>query len=261
MSSNADWSSKPFKLCSTPNASLPAGQKPDLFEELASGMALTHNIIIRTLNAIHQQAPYVSEADVPSFVGFCRTWVDVLSSHHDGEEETCFPAIERLSGEPGLMNVNVEQHAAFHDNLISFQEYLDACQKDKTKYDGNKTREMLDAFGEPLIQHLHDEIPTLLSLRKYGEDKMKDLPKIFEGEAQQNMSKVGMTGGMMLVFLSHDVTFEDGLWQNWPPVPYVMLLAIRHVIYRFHSDWWRFAPVDAYGKPQPQYAAPTTSRL
>lgn len=71
-----------------------------------------------------------------------------------------------------------------------------------------------------------------------------------------------MAAGMMLVFLSHDVTFEDGLWASWPPVPWAMLVIVRNVVYWIHSDWWKFAPVDKYGKPQPQYATPkTASRL
>lgn len=158
-----------------------------MFDELASGMALTHNIIVRTLNAIYQQAPHVEPADVPSFVGFCLTWVSIVSSHHDGEEDECFPAIERMSGEKGIMEVNVEQHAVFHGSLVELQEYLEACRDAKETYDGNRLRSMLDGFGEALIQHLHDEIPTLLSLKKYGPDKMKGLPKVFEDEAQKNM--------------------------------------------------------------------------
>ena len=158
-----------------------------MFEELASGMALTHNIIIRSLNAIYQQAPHVAEADVASFLGFCLTWVDIIIAHHDGEEETCFPAIERLSGQKGLMDTNVEQHIAFQENLILFKAYLEACRDGKEKWDGKKAQNMVDAFGEPLIKHLHDEVPTLVSLKQYGEDKMRDLPKIFEAEAQQNM--------------------------------------------------------------------------
>ncbi|ROT39593.1 hemerythrin HHE cation binding domain-containing protein [Sodiomyces alkalinus F11] len=233
--------------------------QPDMFDDLASTMAVVHNIMIRCLNSIHQQAPHVRAADVPAFLNYALTWCQMLQLHHDGEEEMCFPAVERMAGEPGLMETNVEQHAAFHDGFDAFKTYLEASQKGEVAFDGQRARELIDEFGPSLTQHLHDEVPTLLALRRFGLEKMKDLPKVFEEEAQQNMGKAGMAAGGMLAFMSHDVTFEGGLWKNFPPVPWIILVIIRNTVYWVHSDWWKFAPVDRYGQPQPQYARPEQS--
>lgn len=158
-----------------------------MFDDLASTMAVVHNIMIRTLNSIYQQAPYVREPDIPAFLNYSLTWCQMLQLHHDGEEEMCFPAIERLAGEPGIMGDNVEQHAAFHGPFDHFKAYLESCKKGDVTFDGTRARELIDEFGPALIQHLHEEVPSLLNLRRYGAEKMKDLPKIFEAEAQDNM--------------------------------------------------------------------------
>lgn len=62
-----------------------------------------------------------------------------------------------------------------------------------------------------------------------------------------------------MTFMSHDVTFEGGLWKDFPPLPWVVLFVIRNTVYWIHSDWWKFSPVDRYGQPKPQYARPEGS--
>lgn len=44
-----------------------------------------------------------------------------------------------------------------------------------------------------------------------------------------------------LVFVFHDKTFEDGVWDSFPPVPRIMGVVLRWVWFQWHDDWWRFA--------------------
>lgn len=150
-------------------------------------MALAHNILLRNLNAIYLQAPYVKPEDVADFLGYAKTFVNVLAVHHDGEEESFFPACERMSGEPGVMDTNVQQHKEFHDGLHKLQEYIMAVLECKETYDGKRVVGLIDVFGTGLAQHLAEEIPSILKLKRFGPEKMKDLAKELAADGQRNL--------------------------------------------------------------------------
>jgi hypothetical protein len=51
-------------------------------------MAVSHNIYIRGLNAIYNQAGNVtSPTEVRDFLTFCQIWLEVIQHHHSLEEE------------------------------------------------------------------------------------------------------------------------------------------------------------------------------
>lgn len=138
---------------------------------MALDMNVVHNLILRTINAIYLQCVNVStrgsEQDVKEFVTFSREWASSLDEHHRTEETTIFPQIEEMTGQPGLMAANVDQHAAFHDGLARFDEYLKGVQEGAEKFDGQKLRSVIDSFMGELRKHLSDEIVTLLALSQY----------------------------------------------------------------------------------------------
>jgi hypothetical protein len=76
-------------------------------------MALSHNVFIRGLNSIYLQAPNLKPGDHSDFINYCKCWCDVLNNHHKMEEATVFPKIEEITGEKGIMDVNVEQHRRY----------------------------------------------------------------------------------------------------------------------------------------------------
>ena len=74
-------------------------------------MTISHNIIIRGYNTIHQQAPRISTSnDQKDFIGYCLAWERYVSEHHKYEETLLFPMIEKVTGEKGVMDGEVEQH-------------------------------------------------------------------------------------------------------------------------------------------------------
>jgi hypothetical protein len=158
----------------------------DVFDELASEMCHVHNMINRGLNSIYLQAPHITPADEKHFCKYVLGWYNLLHSHHSGEEESFFPVVEGMTGVKGIMDNNVEQHKAFHDGIDSLKAFADAVVADKQKYDGSRLVALIDGFGPALTQHLADEIPTILSLRQYG-DKMAGLPKAFDEEGEKAM--------------------------------------------------------------------------
>lgn len=133
-------------------------------------MALVHNCLIRGLNAIYRQAPYIRTGDdIRDFLGYIKAWCLTLSVHHKTEEAVSFPLFEAMTGVIGVMDTNVSQHEAFHDGVESLEEYATACQDYKAVYDGNHVRDIIDSFGKILTEHLADEIRTLEAMDEYEE--------------------------------------------------------------------------------------------
>lgn len=89
------WATSPFPLIPTPFGSqdLSAG-KSHGSQFIAQQMTHLHNCILRILNAIYNQAPYVtSPADIKDFLALVGHWHDELEHHHMVEEECFFPKI------------------------------------------------------------------------------------------------------------------------------------------------------------------------
>jgi hypothetical protein len=51
----------------------------DEYVEAASFMALFHNILLRGLNTIYLQAPFVKDVDKKDFVGYALCWYDAIN--------------------------------------------------------------------------------------------------------------------------------------------------------------------------------------
>jgi hypothetical protein len=94
-----------------------------------------------------------------------------MHHHHEAEEAEFFPSIARLTDVPGIMEQNIEQHRAFTPGFEAFQEYVRSCRPEE--YDGKKVTVLVDNFAEPLAKHLRDEIETLLALRKYDSNAVR----------------------------------------------------------------------------------------
>lgn len=77
-------------------------------------MSIVHNHLIRILNTIYLQAPFVSlPQDITDFTTYMHAWLKLIHEHHGNEEELFFPWIEEYVGIKGYMEPNVEQHHAF----------------------------------------------------------------------------------------------------------------------------------------------------
>lgn len=150
-------------------------------------MTLAHNLLIRGLNSIHCQAPHVKPAEQLAFVGYAQNFVNVLKVHHACEEETFFSEVERMAGERGIMEKNVEEHHAFHGGLDALDGYLAGVARGAEVYDGRRIVDMIDDFGPALSEHLREEIQTLLELKRFGPERMKGLADALIAEGKANL--------------------------------------------------------------------------
>jgi hemerythrin-like domain-containing protein len=136
-------------------------------------MVLAHNILIRYLNSIYLQATGMSRSeDVGAFLFYCQAWCIIIHEHHHGEEETFFPMIAEYTAKKDIMNTNIEQHKAFESGIQKFEKYV--TETPSNAYSGSMLRKLVDDFAPALIQHLHAEISTLLSVgEKFGGEKLQ----------------------------------------------------------------------------------------
>jgi hemerythrin-like domain-containing protein len=173
---------------------------------VASHMANVHNTFIRTLNTIYLQAPYITTPELAAdFFQYCRSLGSLLYLHHSQEEEVLFPKWEKLSGQKGLMEVNVHQHEEFQPKLAEFNTYVETTKP--RDYSAEKMKELIDAFAPALMTHLADEIPTIMALRKYGKDVQKAHDE-FEAEVRRIVDAVGHLSSFItticFIHLGHD---------------------------------------------------------
>lgn len=220
-------------------------------------MTVVHNLFLRGINAIYVQAVNVAERgtakDKSDFANFAWSWSQEVLEHHDIEETRIFPEINELAGVPGLMDANIEEHHLFHTGLDKFREYVDKLRKEEEELDGEKLKGIIDSFMPVLRTHLENEIDTLVGLEKYADkcDWGAWFQKVAQDLGAQGMKSASHRNEILpLAMILHDKTFEGGIWGDFPPLPWIAMVAIRWLFVRTHQDWWRFAGCDSTSMPQ-----------
>jgi hypothetical protein len=153
MEATSDPSTR-WPLLSIANAPVyfdPAGSLGDWF---SVEMALTHNLMIRSINSMWRNAPLITPADEAAFAGYVLSGVQFIHSHHDAEEHIVFPRLQAKLD----MQHNVDQHEAFQEYMLKLEEYFKKVQTKKERYDAETTRRLLEALGDPLVAHLTEEV-------------------------------------------------------------------------------------------------------
>ena len=220
-------------------------------------MACVHNCFIRSINAIYLQAPHIKKADTVAFSEYANLFYNMLNLHHHHEEEIFFPGIERAAGTPGIMSANVDQHHAFHNGLEEFGRYTRACADGTEKYDGTRLVGIIDSFAAVLIQHLTDEITTLLELKKYDKGSFcAEYTKVMDATGKAVLEAFGFTTGLVYIVFCCDKSYEGGRWKGFPPAPGPIMFVVRYIASMVNSSWWKFAPVDRACQLRPLYAVP-----
>lgn len=235
-SSKADG---PLSLIPTPGGT---GEKDDdPFAEFASHMALVHNIIIRGYNSMYLQAPRLKTADIPDFLHYCHSWYEFVVGHHDSEEKVLFPQIKEATGVDGIMDDDIQEHAAFHDGLDEMKAYVDTCLALPSKYSGAEFVKIFDSFAPAFHSHLVREPLKLASLSKYNFD-MKTLG---DQTTQYALQRYSTTDVLPILWYNLDTKFEGGKWESFPPLPAPIKWYMVNILGWWKSNWWRFSSCGA----------------
>lgn len=224
--------------------------------QMATDMCHVHNLIIRGLNSIYLQSPYVrKDQDIRDLFLYTKALIQCINAHHDGEERYLFPGLIAYTGNPDIMSENQAQHETFHSGLQTLDHY---CSSTPTAgFSHVAFQEIIRSFASALYQHLSDEIPTILSLRDIPGDVLKPLWR----RAERHINEVGSMDEMFpLAFGCIDRGYEAGR-HKFPPVPLVVNLVVKYWFARKHSSAWRFNPCDMWGKPRPLHFLPADPLL
>ena len=169
------WADQPFALIKETGylsrQDIPDRQHPAIM--IAQQMALTHNVVLRGLNASFNQCLSVSPKtkEAQDFLVFNQSLFEIIHAHHTVEEEHMFVAIEKFTGVPGIMDKNLQEHKDFQEGLEKYRQYI--FETDASDYDGKTLQALLEGFGKTIELHLHNEIPTLLDLMDYDAAGLK----------------------------------------------------------------------------------------
>jgi hypothetical protein len=71
------------------------------------------------------------------------------------EETFLFPELEKKLSS-GALSQNVEQYEEFVPQLLELKEYLEAVKSEARVYDGLLLVQMINSFGDTMVQHLKD---------------------------------------------------------------------------------------------------------
>ncbi|CAN9439392.1 unnamed protein product [Alternaria alternata] len=178
------WADTPFALLKIPGQ--PGGPvcvNPGVLD-VAIEMANVHNVLLRPLNAIYHQAPFIRlPVDVADFMLYVTAWADTLHHHHSLEESLFFPMVEKIAKEAGIddcegiMGGNVDQHHEFEPKIAELVKWAEEVVAGKKTYDAVELKRQIDDFAPILTQHLHDEIGTLVKLENCDGEKIKQAMK------------------------------------------------------------------------------------
>lgn len=244
------WADRPWPLLTSPQ-----GEGQDVNSHfsvfMATDMCHVHNLLIRGLNSIYLQAPYVKTlSDIADLFFYTKALIACIKAHHDGEEEHLFPGLVAYTGNSNIMSVNQEQHAAFHDGLKQLNEYCSSTPPAQHSY--KKFLGIIDSFAKPLYTHLSDEISTILALKDIPDKDLKDL----WAKAERHINDVGSFDEMFpLAFGCVDKGFEAGQ-HKFPPAPGFMSFVVKYWFARKHKSVWRFNPCDMWGTPRSLHFLP-----
>lgn len=122
--------------------------------------------------------------------------------------------------------------------LASFNEYLTTLAS-PSDFSADKLLEIMKTFQDPLDVHFHSEISTIAGLSGLGSSPSADA--VFKSWGKQTLTRAGYAEVFPFVFLNFDRTYEEGFWENWPPMPYPIRWALVRYAAWWHPGWWRFA--------------------
>lgn len=220
-------------------------------------MTNIHNTLLRGLNSVLQQAPYVPDAstrdyhaqDVQDLLLYARAWYRTISHHRNAEVTTFFPLIEKVTGIVDLMDELQEEHESFEYGLKEFTEYVELVVGKPYLYRWRTLKGLIASFAPALVYNLHDQIDFLLSMDRYDGEAIRrcwletlKACREHENDALHNEILPFIVG-------NSDKTYEGG--ETFPTVPKRLLCALKLKLKKKHRGAWRFNCCDFAGRPVP----------
>ncbi|KAF2678503.1 hypothetical protein K458DRAFT_408767 [Lentithecium fluviatile CBS 122367] len=137
------------------------------------------------------------------------------------------PKLKKFTSNPDIMAENVKQHDAFLSDLNDFEHYIENSTSENYHWEEAKAK--LDTFTPALMEHLRDEIETILSLKEYDSARLLAVWKVTEDAAKGDIRLPGMFDIILPMVLGcADKTFDGG--ENFPPFPFFVPYLIDYCL-------------------------------
>lgn len=224
------WADTPFPLLKIPGSpGAPTCSNAGVLG-VCIEMANVHNLLLRGLNSIYNQAPFVTlPADISDLMLYTTAWADTIHHHHSAEETLFFPRIEALAkaaGQDCNMAGNVAQHQGFEAGMAEMVRWAKRVGSGEVKYDAEVLKGLIDAFAPLLTQHLHEEIDTLVELEKCDEEGVRKAMKVTADEGARTADPVCICISLLLHLTSRGFTAD------------ISGCVVRTSSYRWSWDVW-----------------------
>ncbi|KAF9530567.1 hypothetical protein CPB83DRAFT_850555 [Crepidotus variabilis] len=204
-------------------------------------LMLTHNVIIRALNAIWLNAALVLSEDEQAFVGYALATVSMIRWHHGTQETVVFPRLQSKID----MRKNMAEHLKIDKKMKEFEEHLQRVQDGAKVFDMAEILELRNSFGVPLVEHFHNEIESFRpkSLYRCSQLELTDLYTALENH-KHGLRDSAHIYPFLLSAHNREVA------PNWPVVPASVRWVAQHVGPYVHGHYWKFAPYTTQGQFQ-----------
>ncbi|KAG8969880.1 hypothetical protein FRC03_000126 [Tulasnella sp. 419] len=229
---------------------IPSGDRSDLAALQSIRMAVLHNIIIRGINSMISYAPEIQTSELPAFLKYCEQFDYFLHHHHALEEEVYFDMIEKKLGQ-GSMKDNVDGHQTFKAPYEAWNKSRESLAKGEAKWNPSDFIAEIRAFTEPLLEHLKEEIDTLkvdVIREKFTPAELQHIEKTMEAASKKGLNPVWHPP---FLFINGDGV--NGKW--FPPAPAPVIFLCRDVLFRLHTDVWKYGCADKNMKVKERFAA------
>jgi hypothetical protein len=172
--------------------------------------------------------------DLDNFLGYCKAWATSIVGHHDSEEEVLFPFLNTKLD----FSTEIEQHVRVAEGLTGIIKYIDESTADHAKFSASKLKEMTEALGGHLFEHLDEEV----------EDLAPEKLKVFTPE---ELTKAGKD--LMVYIRAHSDKYvtlpfmrchtPPELKEIWPPFPWIVKrFVVPWILAPKNAGYWKYAP-------------------
>jgi hypothetical protein len=150
---------------------------------------------------------------------------------------------------------------AFMPKIAKFHDYL-VNLKSSGDFSGTELLEIMVSVQKPFEAHMRSEISSIANLShhmqtpKEGSAEEKATQAAVDAREGNAFIKSGVTDVVPFFLFNFDREYEDGRWENWPPIlgPIRwMLMSAGKVL---HPGWWKFATCDAARRRKGLHAVP-----
>ncbi|KAI1381050.1 hypothetical protein F4677DRAFT_209951 [Hypoxylon crocopeplum] len=171
------WADGPWPLIETPSRTQRIAH-PAL--HIANELAHTHNAMLRGLNVLYLQAPYVhQEADIADLLFLAQVWSGWILDHHVLKENAMLPGFEvALSLAPGSLTSTTRLGVESEEDdvrekadksldllLQHVHSYATETLSQPSTYSPSTLQTLLLVLASSLVPHLHAQIPLLVQMR------------------------------------------------------------------------------------------------